>query len=130
MTLRVLVTGSRDWKWRDIIADALKGWWVEMGRPADAILVHGAASGADSLADDIWSRQGLSVEKYPVIQADWVREGRRAGPLRNARMVGLGADVCFAFILNRSRGASGCADLAEAAGIRTVRYCLDVTKPA
>jgi hypothetical protein len=32
-----------------------------------------------------------------------------------------GADLCLAFIRNHSRGASMCADLAEQAGIRTIR---------
>ncbi|HEX5494188.1 MAG TPA: hypothetical protein VFX70_06390, partial [Mycobacteriales bacterium] len=44
-----------------------------------------------------------------------------AGPIRNARMVLDGADLCLAFIHNHSRGASGCADYAEQHGIRTIR---------
>ena len=51
---------------------------------------------------------------YPF---DW-----EAGHVRNAEMVVSGADICLAFIENDSRGATGCARMAETAGIPTIRY--------
>jgi hypothetical protein len=54
--------------------------------------------------------------------ADWTTHGKAAGPIRNARMVALGADVCLAFPKGESRGTRGCMRLAEKAGIRVCNY--------
>lgn len=128
--VRVLVTGSRDWSDEQAVRDALRA--VASGVASQHVtVVHGhCPTGADAHADMAARIFGMQVERHP---ADWSR-GRKAGPERNAAMVGLGADVCLAFIgpctsprCNRSdahdsHGATGCASLAEAAGIRTIRY--------
>ena len=119
---RVLVTGSRGWSNEDAIRSALRAWWHRNGQPRDAVLVHGACrTGADAIADRIWSAQGLPVERHPArwdaLDGQGHRLGRRAGPIRNQQMVRLGADICLAFIKDSSRGASGCVQLAQAAGI-------------
>jgi hypothetical protein len=115
---RILVTGSRTWTNGQIIRNALIGAWRELG---DSILVVGGAPGADIMAERIWKYAGLPVERYP---ADWRPYGiynPQAGKVRNQQMVDLGADLCLAFILRRSSGATDCAEKAEAAGI-PVRY--------
>lgn len=121
--LRILVTGSRDWADANTVLTALTATATAHGAKhgltiADwrhfTTVVHGACpTGADHFAD-VWAKcYGWKVERHP---ADW-SQGRRAGPLRNAHMVSLGADVCAAFIRNDSRGASGCMALAMDAGI-------------
>lgn len=119
--MRILVTGSRDWGDADRVKTAISDAWVSLGRPPveRVTLVHGGARGADTIARGFARAIGMSVEEHP---AAWDTRGRAAGPIRNSEMVNAGADVCLAFIRNGSRGASNCADLAERAGIRTVRF--------
>lgn len=112
---RLLVTGSRNWEDREAVLIALARVTDEW--PDDVItLVHGACpTGADHMADDIWSGfLGRPVERHP---ANWHRFGKGAGPRRNQEMVDLGADLCLAFILPGSRGTANCVRCAEAAGI-------------
>lgn len=130
--IRLLVTGSRTWSDEDVAHRALElvGW---AAIPNQVTLVHGSAGrGLDRIARD-WAaprRPHWMLEPHPAMWADL---GRRAGMVRNAEMVKAGASLCCAFI-NRcpdpacrrprphgSHGATGCADLAETAGIPTWR---------
>lgn len=85
----------------------------------DAVLVHGDCPDGDRTAAGIWKSLGGTDEPHP---ADWQAFGRAAGFRRNADMVESGISMTVAFIVNNSRGATHCADLAEGAGIPTVRY--------
>ena len=116
---RILVTGSRDWTDRSTVYGALADVVRELPADREVVIVHGACpTGADYMAH-YWARgYGASVDAHP---ANWQLEGKRAGFIRNARMVNLGADLCLAFIKNGSRGASHTAALAEQAGIPTRR---------
>jgi hypothetical protein len=126
--MRILVTGSRDWPhWNTVNRALLEYAWEQ-----DIVIVHGdCPTGADAMAQRFCDYQlGGRSERYP---ADWSL-GRRAGPERNRKMVDLGADVCLAFISSctsprckidgdhPSHGASGTADMAEAAGIPVRRF--------
>ena len=130
---RVLVTGSRTFGDVTVIRDALAVAWQQL---PGAVLVVGACSrGADLLAEQCWTHWGGQVERW---LADWRgscaascppghrRTGGRgesicpaAGMVRNAAMVAAGADLCLAFIRDRSRGATHCATTAQKAGIPT-----------
>jgi hypothetical protein len=124
--MRILITGSRDWTDGGTMLAAIRELWQEWAHrtPEDStddfVVVHGdCPSGADYMADRICSVRLVTLERHP---ADWATHGKRAGFVRNAEMVALGADVCLAFIKNESKGATMTADLAEKAGIRTVRF--------
>lgn len=113
---RVLITGSRDWRDEDRIARVLDELWDSIGPYR---LVHGAARGVDRMAEIHQTALFRLTESHP---ANWQLHGKRAGYVRNAEMVAAGADLCIAFIRDGSKGATMCADLAEKAGIRTIRY--------
>lgn len=74
----VLVTGDRHWKDYNAI-------YRELSKcPLGTMVVHGAARGADSLADIAGERLGLKVKPFP---AKWHIYGRGAGPVRNQEML-------------------------------------------
>ncbi|HET6917255.1 MAG TPA: DUF2493 domain-containing protein [Acidimicrobiales bacterium] len=131
--MRILVTGSRDWADEPTVWHAIDDAIHDLGADhnGQVAIVHGACpTGADAIADRIAIEGDCRPERHP---ANWSR-GRKAGPERNAHMVSLGADICLAFIgdctsprcniegKHPSHGASGCADLAERAGIPTRRF--------
>jgi len=79
--LRVLVCGGRDYTDRKRLYQVLDQVHTKRGI---ALLIHGAARGADSLAGD-WARErGIDVAPYP---ADWGAFERAAGPKRNQQML-------------------------------------------
>lgn len=125
---RVLVTGSRDWEDETVIRRALVDHWI-LSSDRPFVVVHGSCpTGADAVAES-WGtamaslHRKTTVERYPARwRCDDGRYDPGAGPRRNAEMVAAGADICLAFIRNRSRGATGCARLAERAGIPTLYW--------
>lgn len=118
---RILVTGSRDWSDRAAIERALGQALVDLTGTVDVephiaslvTVVHGGARGADTIAGEVAAALGCVVEVY---EADW-SQGKGAGPVRNDRMVALGARLCLAFPRGESRGTRDCMARAEAAGI-------------
>lgn len=128
MTVRVLVTVSRSWRSWPVMKDALAQL---RAKHPDAVLVHGDAPRGDRDAAGIWRGLGGEVEPWP---AKWMEHGpdcrctdrkarcRFAGMRRNVAMVESAPDLVLAFIHNASKGATHCAEMAEAAGVPTVRY--------
>lgn len=118
--VRILVTGSRDWVDAAVIRQALLDVWESYDCPVAPVLVSGGCpTGADAIAERLWTGWSFPVERHP---AEWDAHGRAAGPVRNNAMVTAGADVCLAFIRNGSKGATQCAAVADRAGIPTIRF--------
>jgi len=117
--VRVLVTGSRTWDNSELMFAVLDG--MLLATTAQYLtVVHGACTrGADAIADDWCARRGVPVQRFP---ANWQRYGDAAGPIRNKAMVASGVNRCVAFIRDNSPGATGCANLADASGIFTIRF--------
>jgi hypothetical protein len=107
MSTRILVTGSRGWSDLDAMVAALMRAWLDLGKPARPVLVHGAARGADSMAAQLWRLWGWPDDPHP-------------GDLH--RMVTGGADLCLIFGPTDAPGARQCLAAARRAGI-PVRVC-------
>ena len=116
--MRIGVTISRDWDDYEAIMPALYDA-VPYGVPyATITVIHGAWQ-KDWLVAGIALAHGMKLEPHPP---KWKQYGKAAGPIRNQEMVDSGADVWLAFIKDNSPGATGCARLAEAAGIPVRKY--------
>ena len=108
--MRALVCGGRDYN------DKLMLWYELdfFGPPEITEIISGMARGADSLAAEWATRFGFPLHKFP---ANWDRDGRAAGAIRNQRMLDEGKpDIVIAFL-----GGRGTADMvrrAERAGVR------------
>lgn len=136
---RILVTGSRNWADRQAFSEALH--WATGGEVADVVIIHGAnydrPESLDLIAEQLATRLGIPTDPHP---ADWPtcapdcnpkhrkvnRRGQeycpKAGHRRNAEMIATYPTGCLAFIRDNSPGATGCADLAEKAGIPVRRW--------
>ena len=128
--IRVLVTGSRDWRDVERLEKVLNKIHERVnGR---MVVVHGKCpSGADALADEWALTHGVGREHYP---ADWKTYGKAAGFRRNKQMVLTHPDMCVAFIgickddkckrleIHGSHGATDCAKKARQYQIRCWVY--------
>lgn len=110
--LRVLVCGGRRFNDAMTLGSWLGGIHKKSGISA---IINGGAPGADFMAAKFGEWIGVPVETFP---ANW-SEGRKAGPIRNAKMLAEGKpDVVVAFA-----GGKGTADMAtkaRAAGVRVI----------
>ena len=126
--MKLLVTGSRNWKDRKAIRDVL------MRFSTGTILIHGDCHGADKMAAAIGQQLGFDVRPYP---ADWDRYGNAAGPIRNQEiidkenLIGDEIDLCIAFHddLESSKGTKDMLERAAKAGISTRLYFSRAKQP-
>ncbi len=107
---RILVCGGRDYADAKRVAHILDCF--HKAHPF-AVVIEGGARGADNLGYTWAQLNGIPTETY---EADWKAHGKKAGPLRNQRMIDEGKpDLVVAF-----SGGRGTADMlrrAQAAGI-------------
>lgn len=92
--MRVVVCGSRNWTDQAAIKQRLSDL------PPLSEVITGGARGADSLADRAADNCGHFRIIFP---ANWIGQGKAAGPLRNLRMLDMQPDLVIAF---RSEGES------------------------
>lgn len=74
----VIITGSRGWSDKEIIAEALKRYNI-----SGNTLFVGDARGADTIAKNLWKDKS----SIRIFVPDWSKYGRAAGPKRNIRMI-------------------------------------------
>lgn len=113
---RVLVCGDRKWTDRDFLYD-------ELDKLADIkyppVIIHGAATGADSMAGDWAHSRMVLCEVYP---AQWNKYGKSAGPIRNQQMIDEGKpDLVLAFH-NDIEHSKGTKDMVRRAKMHKIKY--------
>jgi hypothetical protein len=98
---RVLVCGGRNFSEVDYL-------YEELDKLNISCLIQGGATGADALAFTWAISRGIKTEMY---KADWAKNGRAAGPIRNLLMLKEGKpDLVVAF-----HGGNGTAHMVKIA---------------
>lgn len=123
---KVLITGSRDW--RDKLAIATVIYKEYASADGDLLVIHGDHhAGVDAMAEDICYSAGILTAK---VSARWGKLGKKAVPQRNACMVGLAPDVCYAFPLQDSVGTWDTVNKCRAANVPVLIYPFTDQSPA
>ena len=84
--IKLLITGSRKWKNYDYIENVINSIKPDL-------IIHGNCEGADKLADEV---ANVFFYSKKIFQADW-SIGKKAGPLRNQKMIDENPTICIAF---------------------------------
>ena len=114
-----IVTGDRhaEWRhWNEDVARAIEGFDV---------VIHGAAQGIDTIADNVADEIATKVIPMP---AQWDRDGKAAGPHRNLAMLqvlralqdcGYAVEVlAFHPDIEASKGTRHMVNIASSAGVK------------
>ena len=90
--MKILVCGGRDFNNKKALYEALD---ANTKKSKDITIIHGAARGADSLAQEWADERGWPCLRFP---ADWEKNGKAAGPMRNQMMLDVARpDLVMAF---------------------------------
>lgn len=108
---RVLICGGRDFADREAAFAVL-----DQHAAGATLVIHGGATGADTIAGEWAQARGIQVEVY---MADWTRDKRAAGPIRNKRMLVEGKpDLVVA--LPGGKGTAHMVGIARKAGVLVI----------
>jgi hypothetical protein len=116
--MKVLVCGGRDFNNREFVNRVLS----EQHRiVAFTHLIHGACSGADTLANEWALANGVQPVACEALWKHYRGQGKvkAAGPIRNRRMLELDPHLVIAF--PGGGGTQGMVDLASEANIQVYR---------
>lgn len=123
--VRVIVTGDRNWYCHSIASITIHRL---RKRYSERCIIHGGATGVDSAFDAAARINDCHVECYA---ADWAQYGKRAGPMRNTKMLSSGCDFVLAVHrdLKSSKGTRSCVTMALAKGFAVFLIDSDECKP-
>ena len=109
MKKKVLVCGGRDYNDRETVRRTL-----DRIKPAE--IIHGAARGADTLAGEYARDRDIPCRSFP---ADWQKNGRSAGFIRNRQMLDEGKpDLVVAFPAKAGSRRNLCAKCPDSQQVR------------
>lgn len=115
--MKVLVCGSRRFTNPFAVALHIDSRMREL--PTFSRVIHGDAQGADRIAAEAAARHGHLLEPHP---ADWKNEGKKAGILRNLRMLDQKPELVIAWWDGESRGTAHTIGEARKRGIPVEVY--------
>lgn len=107
--MKVIIAGGRDYQMKPPEWDYLDGLNY-MNKFTE--VVSGGAKGADEWGEYWAKSRGIPVKRFP---ADWDKEGKRAGPIRNKKMAEY-ADAAILF-----PGGKGTANMLQHAKNQKLR---------
>ena len=112
--IKVLVCGGRDFNDYGLLADTLVGLLGQYD-PKEVTIISGHARGADKLGEQFANANECKLLIFP---ADWDKQGKAAGFIRNQRMIEEGKpDLVVAFPTKTSRGTFDMINKAKKAGL-------------
>jgi hypothetical protein len=107
--LRTIIAGCRDIFNGQYVREAIAESGFEITE-----VVCGGASGVDLLGKDWAEKHKIPVKMFP---ADWDKNGKAAGPIRNAEMANY-AEALVAVWDEYSKGTKDMIDKAKAKGLK------------
>lgn len=110
--LKLIVAGSRGWTDYDSLKVNLNEILADLylDTPFEVVtIVSGTARGADQLGERFAGEYNYLVQKFP---ANWEKEGKRAGILRNIEMAKV-ANACVVFWDGKSKGTQHMIETAK-----------------
>ena len=114
-TVRVALVGGRDVEDFAFVLDRFEEVLLKEGLHKYQVeIVSGGAKGVDSIAKRIASLYGIAFKEFP---AEWDRYGKKAGPIRNSKIVE-NADVVVAIPSPSSKGTWDTVRKAEKRGLK------------
>ena len=117
---RVIIAGSRDFTDYRLLCQKCDAILSSKSQDSNIVIISGTARGADRLGEQYAAERGYQIERYP---ADWERDGKAAGYIRNKRMAE-NADALIAFWDGQSRGTKNMIAIARERNleVRVVNY--------
>lgn len=119
-TYKVIIAGTRSFADYSLLRSACDKYLSQKGQTHDIIIVSGTARGADKLGEQYARERDYQVQPFP---ADWEKNGRAAGYMRNADMANY-SDALIAFWDGQSKGTRNMIETARKKGlaVRVINY--------
>lgn len=115
--MRCIIAGGRDFKNFELLVQKCD-YYLRINKPSE--IISGTADGADYLGERYAAIRNIPVKKF---EADWKRNGRKAGPIRNQQMAEYATHL-IVFWDGKSRGTKNMIEFAEKYNLQTriIRY--------